>query len=901
MVGDTLSTQEAGLVIPNDAKRPRRRQGGGGEAGDGHRAPGHVTAGRGITIEAVDANQQVGSAHAVNEIGAGPPFITASSESEHSSVVSLTPPWGDLAESPERSNLLSVAFSGVYMPASAIGLMRGLGDQLTDVDDVFLDIVGYTRADFEGGTMNWRAMTPPEFVALDEAGIAQATRGERGGFTLPYQKEFFRKDGSRVPVLLCGAFVPDEPPGTWMGYVVDLNTALPQHMQPGDAQVSLRTVDPSNFYRRFIAELVRERTRLLAIFDSTTNMMWSVDRELRLTAANDAFRSRVSAAIGRPLTIGEQAIAPEYSADVRDEWTGWYREVLKGMPLVTHTRYDYGGRTVAFAHVLTPYRNAGGEVVGVAGVSHDVTAQMVAEEQLDRQRRELVEAQRMARVGSWDWDRASDTVTWSASLRELFGWAPNVPVPSFAQQAALYTPESWERLQRAAAVTIEMGRAYELELELCVPGPARWIVARGEARYDAMGAFIGIHGVVMDVTERHEAEQTRLRLESQLLQSQKMQALGQLAGGVAHDFNNILTSILLQLGTLRDEVGDQPDVATSIEEVDHAARRASALTQQLLMFSRRQAPDLRRVDLNGVVHDFSRMLQRLLGEQYTLDCAPGSAPASVQGDRGMLEQVLMNLVLNARDAMKPGGRIQVRTRCRRITAADLPAHTPTQMTPGRYVELSVADSGCGIPSEMQNRVFEPFFTTKPAGSGTGLGLATVYGIVAQHGGWLEFTSQPERGTTFRVLLPECQREESGQGHGSGTPARTTAGAAGGLTRVLLVEDEAALRALIERTLRQHGYEVVAVGSVEAAESVWSGPGSFDVVLSDVVLTGARTGIDLVRQLRDRDAALGAMLMTGSTEEMGTPGFEGRMGAPVLHKPFDVATLLDAVSSVLSPR
>jgi signal transduction histidine kinase len=507
----------------------------------------------------------------------------------------------------------------------------------------------------------------------------------------------------------------------------------------------------------------------------------------------------------------------------------------------------------------------------------------------------------MARVGSWDWDRAHDSVTWSDSLRELFAWPSEKPVPSFAQQADLYTPESWARLQRAAAATMESGHPYELELELCIDGPVRWIVARGEPRYDAKGAFVGIHGVVMDVTERHVAEQTRLRLESQLLQSQKMQALGQLAGGVAHDFNNILTSILLQLGTIRDEVGDQPYVASSVEELDRAARRASALTQQLLMFSRRQAPDLRRTDLNGIVHDFSRMLQRLLGEQYTLEFAPSATPTCVLGDRGMLEQVLMNLVINARDAMKPGGRIQVRTRGRAVTAAELPSDAQVALAPGRFIELSVTDSGCGIPLDMQARVFEPFFTTKAAGSGTGLGLATAYGIVAQHGGWMEFTSTPERGTSFRVCLPECDGEEARGVRGGAGVMPAAAAEAARKARVLLVEDEVALRALIERTLRQHGYEVTAAPDVSTAEKVWMGPGSFELLLSDVVLPGARTGIDLVRQLRERDASLRTLLMTGYTEEMDLPGFEERVGSPVLHKPFDVSTLLEAVSSALSLR
>lgn len=791
------------------------------------------------------------------------------------------------------------------MPSTVIGLMRGVGDRITDADDAFLRIVGYTRDDLERGALSWRAMTPPEFMPLDEAGIEQARRAESGGFTVPYQKEFFRQDGSRVPVLLCCAFVPGAPPDTWMGYVVDLSLPGVASLQPDDAGRPLTGVDAAIFHGRLIGELVRERSRLHAIFDSTSSMMWSVDRELRLTSANAAFQTRVSALAGRPLAIGEPVLTDMYPAPVLAEWQAWYAEVLAGTPLVRQTNYglDTGQRT--FAHVLTPYRDAAGVVIGVAGVSHDITALVHAERRAANRERDLLEAQRIARVGSWEWDPHRDVVTWSDTMRDIFGWPYDRPAPTFAEHGLLLTAESWERLQAVVRRSIETASAYEIEAELRAGAPSRYIVARGEPRLGPHGELHGVHGVVMDITERRLAEETRRRLEHQLVQSQKMQALGQLAGGVAHDFNNILTSILLQLGTMREELADQPYLAASVEEVDRAARRASALTQQLLMFSRRQAPDLRITEVNAVVHDFLRMLRRLIGEQYTVEFDACPQPLFVQGDRSMLEQVIMNLVVNARDAMPPGGHVRIATH-QGVIADDAVPSWPGAVA-GPYVELLVQDTGSGIAPAHRERLFEPFFTTKAPGTGTGLGLATTYGIVSQHGGWIEFDSVVGEGTTFRVRLPQVMAPRTmspraadaatlsgDRAQRAFTPA--TSGAA--RARILLVEDETALRMLVERTLTQHGYEVVPAADAAQALACWHDLPTFDLVLSDIVLPGERSGVDIMRALRAERPALRGLFMTGYTEAMEQPQFAERLGGRVLRKPFDAATLLEAVEAEL---
>ncbi|HKW28598.1 MAG TPA: PAS domain S-box protein, partial [Verrucomicrobiae bacterium] len=309
-----------------------------------------------------------------------------------------------------------------------------------------------------------------------------------------------------------------------------------------------------------------------------------------------------------------------------------------------------------------------------------------------------------------------------------------------------------------------------------------------------------------DITERKG-------LESQLRQSQKMQAFGQLAAGVAHDFNNILTVIqgnvsLLQMGTLT------PDEQSSANaEIFRAANRAANLTRQLLTFSRRQPMQPADLDLNEVVANVTKMLRRLIGEDIALETryAPGGAP--IHADPGMLEQILMNLAVNARDAMPKGGRLTVETAP--ITLNDTTRFTKHTARPGDFVRLSITDTGCGVAPEHLPHLFEPFFTTKDVGKGTGLGLATVFGIVEQHQGWIEVESHLNQGTTFHVYFPRLARKLV-NGDQPATPSQTP----GGTETILLVEDEIALRRLMQRVLERHGYQIHAAGSGLQALEIW---------------------------------------------------------------------------------
>jgi len=386
------------------------------------------------------------------------------------------------------------------------------------------------------------------------------------------------------------------------------------------------------------------------------------------------------------------------------------------------------------------------------------------------------------------------------------------------------------------------------------------------------------------------------RLEEQLRQSQKMEGIGQLAGGVAHDFNNILTvihghaSLLLAGGTLTGVSG------RSAQQIAQAADRAAGLTRQLLAFSRRQVMQPRRLDMNEVVCNMTKMLSRILGEDIALQLNYFPQPTVVQADASMMEQVLLNLAVNSRDAMPKGGQLAIKISVRDVDARHVRNHS--EASAGRFVCLSVVDNGCGIPAENLRRVFEPFFTTKEVGKGTGLGLATVYGIIKQHHGWVDVESEPSKGTTFEVFLP-CVG-------GSVEPAEervTEPAVRGGKETILVVEDEAPVRELVCNLLSAHGYTVLQAESGVKALEVWkSSKESVDLLLTDLVMPDRMNGRELAEKLWVERPKLKVIFMSGYSADVVGADFVLRRGLNYLQKPYHPTKLalmvrdcLDAVN------
>jgi two-component system, cell cycle sensor histidine kinase and response regulator CckA len=403
------------------------------------------------------------------------------------------------------------------------------------------------------------------------------------------------------------------------------------------------------------------------------------------------------------------------------------------------------------------------------------------------------------------------------------------------------------------------------------------------------GGFDYFFGVGIDITERRRAAAEKARLETQLTQAKKLEAIGRLAGGVAHDFNNMLAAIQgyaeLSLRSLR--AGDP--LHEPVEQILKASQRAAGLTQQLLAFSRKQVIAPRVIDLNELVVDSTRMLARLIGEDIVLDVLPGVAGGRVKADPHQLEQVLVNLAVNARDAMPGGGTLTIGTAELEIDEAQAMAWS---LEPGRYVELSVADTGAGMDEETKSLIFEPFFTTKEKGRGTGLGLATVHGIVRQNRGHVEVSSELGRGTTFRVCLPrvEAPVEQAGE------PRKTSA--ATGTETILLAEDEEIVRMLARTVLTNLGYRVLETDrGRDACRLCEEHPGPIHLLLTDVIMPGMN-GRELYQRAREQRPDLRVLYMSGYTEDVIAPHGVLEKGTAFIEKPFSVEGLARKVREVL---
>ena len=392
-----------------------------------------------------------------------------------------------------------------------------------------------------------------------------------------------------------------------------------------------------------------------------------------------------------------------------------------------------------------------------------------------------------------------------------------------------------------------------------------------------------------DVTER-------LNLMNQLRESQKMEAVGQLAAGVAHDFNNLLTIIRGNSELLRGMIAEDSEEAELNLEMDHAASRAAELTRQLLAFSRRQVLRQTTFDLNDVITGSMRMLQRVLGETIAVRLTPASTPVPVRADVGMLDQIIMNLAVNARDAMPGGGALTLGSEL--VTVREGEARMNPEGSPGEFAVLRVTDTGEGMDEATLKRVFEPFFTTKGVGQGTGLGLSTVYGVVRQHQGWINVDSRPGKGTSFACYLPAADSAEIVTGK---EPDGATAFIRGTET-ILVVEDEPGVARMIRRTLGAEGYEVLPAANGVEARGIWRTRGqSIDLLLTDVVMPDGVNGLSLACELRSDNAELPVLFMSGYSDEVVRAEGEMPAGSAFIGKPFSRERLLSSVRAALDGR
>jgi PAS domain S-box-containing protein len=447
-------------------------------------------------------------------------------------------------------------------------------------------------------------------------------------------------------------------------------------------------------------------------------------------------------------------------------------------------------------------------------------------------------------------------------------------------------PEDRPRVAAAAERMAERGFNEEYRI-LHSSGDVRWISSRAVAVRDPEGRVVRIIGSSEDLTERK-------RMESQFLQSQKMEALGRLAGGVAHDFNNLLTVISGYADMLLADEKVDGEKRQQLQEIAASARRATSLTRQLLAFSRKQAAQRELIDLNDHLHRMENMLRRLIGENLTLVVTPGDGLGAVMGDPGHIEQTIMNLVVNARDAMPRGGTVRIETANVELDEAYAREHAG--VTPGPFVMLAVSDTGVGMSAATRARLFEPFFTTKKPGQGTGLGLATVYGIAKQSGGHIWVYSEPDRGSTFKIYFPRAAAPQAATTERvPKDPVRD------GKETILVVEDDPDLRLLVRTALENRGYSILETGDGDEAKRISdSHPGQIHLLLTDSVLPRL-SGPALSRELIASRGGLRVLFMSGYTNASVSEQAGVEVGRAFLQKPFTLEALARKVREVLDEK
>jgi two-component system cell cycle sensor histidine kinase/response regulator CckA len=482
-----------------------------------------------------------------------------------------------------------------------------------------------------------------------------------------------------------------------------------------------------------------------------------------------------------------------------------------------------GGR-IYVAVSVSPIRNAQGEVIGASSIKRDVTERRQALQALAQSQERLELALRSARMGTWQWNVESGDVSWDEGMNQLFGVALNQQVTRFEQILERVYEADRESVQRDIQRGLDESGTLTSEFRVTLPnGKTRWLSGTGRLMRDSTGAALYVTGVCLDVTDR------RL-MEERLRQAQRMDSVGQLAGGIAHEANNMM-SVVLGCADYVLQRTDLPDqVRQDVDQIWRAAKRTAGITQQLLAFSRRQMLQPQILDLNATIRELEPILNRALGETRAVRMHLSPALGLIQADPGQLEQVLVNLALNARDAMGEGGRLTIETMNVALDPAYVAAKPVETLEPGEYVALVVTDTGHGMDRDTLARIFEPFFTTKGVGQGTGLGLSTVYGIVKQSGGFIWAYSEPGLGTTFKLYFPIANGDF--QIHAPELPAPP-----GRPEEVVLVaEDEPMVRSIVARTLKGCGYGVLeAANGKEAIGLLEQENGKISLIVADVVM------------------------------------------------------------------
>lgn len=742
---------------------------------------------------------------------------------------------------------------------AAIGMaLVGLDGGWLRVNSALCGIVGYSEQELLA--TNFQGITHPEDLNADLNYVDQMLRDEIRTYQM--EKRYIHKNGDPVWILLSVSRVydKDNQPICFFSQIQDIG-------ERKRAEEALRESDK----------------RFQALLDNSPNLIFIKDAEGRYLVVNKEFETA--------LGVNKDEIQHKRDGDVfPNEQAAVFRsndrQVLDaGTPIeFEEVSMQEDGLHTSIVHKF-PLFDAEGKIYAIGGIVTDISERKRAEKQLrqrEEEHRRLIE--NVPEV-VWKTDEHGRVFFISSKIEEVFGYArEEIYREGELLWFARMHVDDRARVREAYLKLFDERQPFDVEYRT-QHRDGHWMWWHDRAAALTNSSEKGhAEGLLSDITERKQMEQ-------QLRQRHKMEAIGQLAGGLAHDFNNLLTVIKGNSEILSDVVKQCDAQRRSVEQIATAADRAASLTRQLLAFSRMQMLIPKVIDLNTIVAEMSKMLPRLLTEEIEFVFVPDAALGRIKADPGQIEQVVMNLAVNARDAMAEGGKLVIETKNFTMDEAYARRHAPAM--PGSYVLLRFSDTGEGMDAETQSHIFEPFFTTKAQGRGTGLGLATVYGIVKQSGGFIWVDSEVGRGTTFEICFPRVTKPID-----LTRESRRERVAIRGTETVLLAEDEEAVRELIADFLRQNGYTVMeAKNGIEGLQKAEQGGPTIHLLLTDLVMP-KMGGWELAERLAPQIPGLRVLFMSGYSEYMAAEASDKRSLSPLLQKPFSMEGLGRKVREVL---
>ncbi len=563
--------------------------------------------------------------------------------------------------------------------------------------------------------------------------------------------------------------------------------------------------------------------------------------------------------------------------------------------------FEQSNKSVNWLVQITPLKDAQGRVYRLVGTSVDISARLQAEDTLRQMQSMLEETERIAHIGSWQLDWATKRITWSAEVFRIHERDMALGEPTLEEIFQLLAPEDTQRLQALFEQAARANHQSQTEFEMRIrtfAGKEKWIYTIAKVQRDSHGNLVRLYGSVMDISQRKAAESEKEKMYQQLLQAQKMESLGVLASGVAHEFNNILQGILGYATMLRNRLQGSAE-QEKVSRIEANVHRAAAIVKQMLGFARQtkinSQPLHLRDCISGAIQIFEPTLDKRI--KVSVDLQP-NVPL-VEADKGQMEQVLLNLAVNARDAIVPllgetRSQGHITFRLERATPELLEKYAlPRSQT---YVHLAVSDNGTGIPQDIQSKIFDPFFTTKETGKGTGLGLSTVYGIVKNHQGYIFLDSTVGVGTTFHLFFPAYQRARTASTASTGAPVRLATAKA---HKVLLIEDETEIRESVSMLLKEHGYVVyTASNGFEGIAIFEAGHGNFDAVILDINMPEVN-GLEVLHHIKHSYSDAKVILTTGYLEPNLSKELRAEGVSCIVPKPYEIETLLDTLTKTLS--